>query len=56
MNNSAFSQDQEAQLFSAIKVVNESVAANISNEEFAAAMADLASLREPVDAFFLKMY
>lgn len=52
VNNSAFSQDEEAQLFSAIKVVNESVAANISNEEFAAAMADLASLREPVDAFF----
>ena len=52
VNNSAFSQDEEAQLFSAIKVVNESVAANISNEEFSAAMADLASLREPVDAFF----
>lgn len=52
VNNSTFSQDEEAQLFSAIKVVNESVAANISNEEFAAAMADLASLREPVDAFF----
>ncbi|MGJ8527047.1 glycine--tRNA ligase subunit beta [Maritalea sp.] len=52
VDNSAFALDQEAQLFSAIKVVNESVAANISNEEFAAAMNDLASLREPVDAFF----
>lgn len=52
VDNSAFAQDQEAQLFSAIKVVNESVAANISNEDFAVAMADLASLRTPVDAFF----
>jgi glycyl-tRNA synthetase beta chain len=52
VQNAAFSQDEESALFSAIKVVNESVAANIVNEEFAAAMNDLASLREPVDAFF----
>lgn len=52
VDNTAFLQDQEAQLFSAIKVVNESVAANISNEDFAAAMNDLSSLRTPVDAFF----
>jgi len=52
VDSAAFAQDQEAQLFSAVKVVNESVSANISNEDFAAAMNDLASLREPVDAFF----
>ena len=52
VDNGAFSQDEEAQLFSAIKVVNESVAANIASEDFDAAMQDLASLRTPVDAFF----
>jgi len=52
VDNSVFSQDQEAQLFSAIKVVNESVAASIADENFAAAMTDLASLRTSVDAFF----
>jgi len=52
VDHSIFATDQEAQLATAIELVNESVASSIANEDFTAAMNELASLRVPVDAFF----
>jgi glycyl-tRNA synthetase beta chain len=43
---------QEGALFDALREVGPKVAAELDREDFAAALAALASLRGPVDAFF----
>ena len=43
---------EETALAAAVAMVQPAVAARIANDEFTEAMAELATLREPVDAFF----
>lgn len=48
----AFVQDEEKALFAALEGAETKASAAITDENFSAAMEALASLREPVDAFF----
>ena len=50
-----FAQDEERTLHAAILAARSDVAASLSKEDFAGAMAALARLRAPVDAFFEKV-
>jgi glycyl-tRNA synthetase beta chain len=47
-----FSQQEEAALFDGLMAARADIEGAVSEERFAAAMAGLARLRRPVDAFF----
>ncbi|MDJ0945482.1 MAG: glycine--tRNA ligase subunit beta [Kiloniellales bacterium] len=49
---SALAQDEEKHLFAALNRASETAGAALSKEDFTGAMAALAGLRRPVDAFF----
>ncbi len=49
---SALAQDEEKSLFAALNQASETAGAALSREDFTGAMAALAGLRRPVDAFF----
>jgi glycyl-tRNA synthetase beta chain len=51
----AFAQDEEKALFNGLNEVEGRVARSLANEEFGAAMAAMARLRRPLDAFFDKV-
>jgi glycyl-tRNA synthetase beta chain len=52
VSRATFEQDQEHQLFEALEQSASAATAALSEEDFAAAMAALAKLRQPVDRFF----
>ena len=55
VDEQALQQAEEKSLFAALKSAEEKAAAAVKDEKFADAMAALASLRAPIDAFFDKV-
>ncbi len=55
VNPDGFSETEELELWNSYKQVKDRISTNIENEEYLAALAEIATLKNPVDRFFDKV-